>query len=360
MTRTKLCFALCLYLLLASKASSHEVLIDEHVELIPIPVYDHSYGEASGANALLALDALVATFSEDLKSELFFDLDARERHLWSNLPARSRPRPGLNLHTMSDEQRVLLFEFLSASLGEEGYESVAETMAAEAFLAGDSRSSRQSWAPENYWLSIYGEPSDDDKWAWAFGGHHLALNISMDMGSVTSMSPNFVGAEPAQFTYNGIEFSAIADMHEAGYAVYQSLTAEQKSEATLSRTPRDLAVGAGEDGYVPAPIGISVAELTDQQQLIVMEAVDQWLSHQPDENAAPRMLEVAAELDQTYFAWVGEMSVTSPSYFRIQGPSLVIELLGGMGNVGNSARGLGHYHTVYRNPLMDYGESGAN
>lgn len=345
-----------LAMLTSVAAQSHEVEIDEHVELIPIPVYDRSYGEASGTNALLALNALLETFADDVVADMSFDLYARERSEWSNLPANRNPRPGLNLHAMSDEQRILLFKFLSASLDEEGYQSVAETMAAEAFLADDSQSSRMSWAPENYWLSIYGEPSNTSQWAWAFGGHHLAVNISIDMGVVTSMSPHFVGAEPAQFTLNGIDYDAIADMHEAGYAIYQSLDTNQKNAATLSRVPRATAVGANKDGVVPSFEGISLREMTPEQKTLVLETARLWISHQAKENSVPSMQEIDSELDDSYFAWVGDIGVTSSAYFRIQGPSVVIELLG-MRNVGSSAQGLGHYHTVYRDPTNDYGQA---
>ena len=342
----------CALLTLSSVAFSHEAPIHEHAELVPIPAYDESL-EASATNTLVVLNTLLESLSDNTKKQISFELNAIERHCWSSLPAGRRPHPGVSFAEMSEEQRNLLFKFLSASLREEGYESVAEVMAAEAFLAGGSR---RSWSPENYWLSVYGVPSNESRWAWAFGGHHLALNISVDRGVVTSMSPTFVGSEPARFTLNGIEYDAIADMHEAGYAIYQSLNSEQKEAATVSRYPRRLEVGAEQDGKVPSVIGINVAAMDEEQKSLVLDAVYQWISHQPEENALPRMQEIASQLDQTYFAWNGEMSVTARSYYRIQGSTVIIELLGGMGNVGNAAKGLGHYHTVYRNPTFDYGE----
>ena len=71
-------------------------------------------------------------------------------------------------------------------------------------------------------VCFYGVPSADSPWGWQFGGHHLALNISIDNDEVTSMSPSFVGTEPAHFTYDGVEYTAVDDMHEAGYAIYQA------------------------------------------------------------------------------------------------------------------------------------------
>jgi|SaaInl5LU_22_DNA_1037371.scaffolds.fasta_scaffold07980_6 hypothetical protein len=334
---------------------AHEVEYDEHVELIPIPAFDHFNCDASGTSALLALQKLLDALPEESRNQMTFELDSLERYQWSNLPARMDPRSGINLDVLSDEQRALLFEFLASALGQQGYETVAGVMAAEAFLADDSKAERFRWAPEYYWLSIYGEPSNSSEWAWAFGGHHLAINMTLDQGRVISMSPHFVGTEPARFTLDGIDYDLLTDMHEAGFKIYQSLDAGQKEFATLTRAPREVLGGSGKDGVVPPIEGISVAQMTGDQQRLVMEAVHIWVSHQPAENSVPSMEEIASDLSETYFAWFGEFDITSPSYFRIQGPSVIVELLGGMRSVGSSAQNLGHYHTVYRDPTNDYG-----
>ncbi|MEO7910005.1 MAG: DUF3500 domain-containing protein, partial [Roseiflexaceae bacterium] len=41
--------------------------------------------------------------------------------------------------------------------------------------------------------------------------------------------------------------------------------------------------------------------------------------------AAARMAEITSTLDQTYFAWYGPTTHGSAAYFRITGPTLVIE-----------------------------------
>ena len=133
-----------------------------------------------------------------------FDLNAKEREGWSNLPARFVTRAGISVGDLSDDQRKLLFDFLASSLGEEGYQSVKEVMAAEAFLSGDWLLSRlMKWAPENYWISFYGTPSAVSPWGWQFGGHHLALNLSVESNRVKTMSPSFVGTEPAILATTG-------------------------------------------------------------------------------------------------------------------------------------------------------------
>lgn len=163
---------------------------------MPIPAYSQPYGEASGAASLEAAEALLATFDEETRTQFMFEFGGETRAAWSNLPAGIVDRTGISIGEMSDEQRELLFVFLASSLGEEGYESVAEVIAAETFLSTDRRAERLQWAPENYWLSFFGTPSADTPWAWQFGGHHLGLNISIDGNRVETMSPAL--SEPSQ------------------------------------------------------------------------------------------------------------------------------------------------------------------
>jgi len=364
-------------LLLAAPLAAHEAPTHEHARLVPIPEYSQPYGPASGAAALQAVEALLAAFGDDEKGGLMFDIDAEERTQWSNLPAGARGRSGVSIGEMSDEQRGLLFEFLASSLGEEGYLSVAETVAAEAFLSkdkragfplltsiwmaaqeffgGERRSARLRWAPENYWLSIYGAPSADSPWGWQFGGHHLALNISIDGNRVTTMSPSFIGTEPAVFTLNGVDYEAVRDMHLAGYAVFAALDPEQQAAADAGKAPRDVLTGRGKDGQIPDAIGIAASEMNGEQQGLLLAAIAEWVSIQPEENAEPRMAELADGIDGLSFSWTGTDEVNTKTYMRIQGPTLIIELLSTGGNVARSAEGAGHYHTIYRNPTREYG-----
>jgi hypothetical protein len=78
----------------------------------------------------------------------------------------------------------------------------------------------------------------------------------------------------------------------------------------------------------------------------------------PARAAAPRLAEIEAALDDTWFAWSGPTD-TAPgknitAYYRIQGPKLVIEYAPQRG----SDPAL-HVHAMYRDPTNDYGRSPA-
>ena len=53
-----------------------------------------------------------------------------------------------------------------------------------------------------YYLSILGTPSEKNPWMLQFGGHHLALNITI-AGERGILTPTLTGAQPALYTLNG-------------------------------------------------------------------------------------------------------------------------------------------------------------
>lgn len=341
---------------LALPASAHEAPRHAHAALVPIPAWGQPYGEPGGAASLRAAKAFLAGLDAAARAEAVYGLDAEERADWSNLPARFVDRAGIPVGELSDRQRGLLFAFLASSLSEQGYRRVADALAAEAFLSGDGlRAWFAGWAPENYWISFYGTPSEEGRWGWRFGGHHLALNLSLEGGRIVAMSPSFVGTEPAVFALDGVAYEAVVDMHRAGYALYEALDEAQKAAADAGGVPDELAAGAGKDGLVPPAMGLSAAAMSPDQRALLLAAIEKWVSIQPAASAARRMAEIAAGLPRTRFAWTGTDAVNAPAYMRIQGPALLVELLSTGGNVGANARGKGHYHGIYRNPALEYG-----
>lgn len=342
---------------LSAQLWAHQAPAVQDYQLVPIPQYHQQYGQASAQSALQAAQALLKTMNAEQRNKMSFKLKAKQRSGWSNLPAGIVDREGISVGELTIHQREHLFDFLSASLSPAGYQSVVNVMAAEAFLSGDKRAKRLKWAPENYWVSLYGTPAENQAWGWQFGGHHLALNIAIENNTVESMSPSFIGTEPALFSYNGVEYRSVVDMHEAGYKLYQGLSEEQRKKANAVSIPDDIFTGPGKDGVIPEQLGVSASGFTQEQRQLMLETIEQWVLIQPDENALKEMDIIKKELSQTSFVWCGTTEINTPSYMRIQGPSVIIELLSTGGNVGSTAVGQGHYHTIYRNPNSEYGLS---
>jgi hypothetical protein len=53
-----------------------------------------------------------------------------------------------------------------------------------------------------YYFSFLGMPSEKNSWMLQFGGHHLALNITI-AGEKGVLTPTLTGAQPTLFTVAG-------------------------------------------------------------------------------------------------------------------------------------------------------------
>jgi hypothetical protein len=117
----------------------------------------------------------------------------------------------------------------------------------------------------------------------------------------------------------------------------------------------DLVLGPGQDGKTIQPEGLKASAMTEQQRTQLLDLISEWSGIVHESAAAARMAEIKAGIGETWFAWSGSTSVTpghsGTAYYRIQGPTLVIEYapqpLGGDPTL--------HIHTMYRDPTNDYG-----
>jgi len=103
----------------------------------------------------------------------------------------------------------------------------------------------------------------------------------------------------------------------------------------------------GKDNQTIAPEGLRASELSPTQQQQLLDLVREWVGIANDAHASARMEEIRAKLPETYFAWSGPTTPGSAAYFRVQGPTLVIEYA--------PQRDTDHIHTIYRDPTNDYG-----
>ena len=124
--------------------------------------------------------------------------------------------------------------------------------------------------------------------------------------------------------------------------------------ATLSAHRRDeylqaarIAIEPGQDGRTIQPEGLRASSMNASQQTMLLGIIEEWAGIMTDAYASPRMAEIKNNLPQTYFAWSGPTTAGSAAYFRIQGPTLVIEYA--------PQGGVDHIHTIYRDPTNDYG-----
>ena len=319
----------------------------------PIPAFATPFGNPDGATTYTAAAAFMAALSASQRSTLILPIDSALRRNWSNLPAGivDFERNGLRLGDLQPDQLSALFTFLAAGLGAHGYDTIGQVIAAEAVLSESFLASRLKWSATNYWLGFFGEPTADGAWGWQFGGHHLAINASLDGGRIVSLSPTFIGIEPASFDFQGQRHAPLADELADGRALMRALPQDARAQTLVDDRPREVYAGPGEDGVIPPDEGGSVADWPDEARGMLLDIVSHWLRLQPEENGIPRLAAIESGLGETRFAWHGAVDGDGDVYYRIQGPTLIIEFSseGGVGADG------GHYHSVYRDPTNEYG-----
>lgn len=288
--------------------------------------------------------------------------DEAQKHRWSDLPAAAFARAGLRWGDLAPAQQDAWLAVMRTSLSPEGYGRVLAAWAADDAQATRARRP-DVFGRQHYRVALFGTPSATAPWMWQFGGHHLAINATVARGRI-SVTPSFIGAQPAGYPdAAGRTVRPLGDVEDEALTLVNSLSADQRAVAVLGDAPVDLALGPGRAGVALAPVGLRLSAMTTDQQAAALRLVAHYTGLVDDADAAAQLDEVRVAMAQTYFAWYGPTILTVPAYFRFSGPTVVIEYApqtrGGppAEQIGATAGDAGgdHVHSVYRNPVDDYG-----
>jgi hypothetical protein len=300
--------------------------------------------------------AFLSSLDAQQKSKVLFGFnDAAQRARWSNLPTTMVPRAGLKMGDLSEAQRKAAMALLASTLSNRGYEKVL------AIIQGDEQLKLASggrgagmFGSGLFYISILGTPSVKEPWMLQFGGHHLALNITM-AGRDGILTPSLTAAQPARYMLDGKTVRPLGAENDKAFALINALDEAQRKHAILNYKVADLVLGPGQDGKTIQPEGIRASAMNASQQSMLLDLAGEWAGIINDQSAAARMADIKANLGETWFAWSGPTTNGKPAYYRMQGPTLVIEYapqpLGGDPTM--------HIHTIYRDPTNDYGKKSA-
>ena len=172
--------------------------------------------------------------------------DTAQRARWSNFPTGVVARGGISLKQMTAAQQDAAMKLMATVLSPMGLQKVNEIREADDdFKANGSKRGPGGGGPrpqgpppggqggpgsfppqfgghgpsspggpggrppggdlfgsDLYFISFLGTPSTTQPWMLQFGGHHLALNITI-AGDRGVLTPTLTGAQPAKFTLNG-------------------------------------------------------------------------------------------------------------------------------------------------------------
>lgn len=307
--------------------------------------------EKQAANQMAAAaNNLLSALDTKQKAATAFALTDDHRLNWHFIPM---DRKGLTLKEMNPEQRHLTTALLASALSSQGLIKANTIMSLEAILReleGPNR--RFPRDPEMYHISIFGEPGPGKTWGWRYEGHHLSLSFTVVKGEFVSATPSMMGTNPdivMEGPRKGLQ--VLADEENVGLKLAKSLSATQREKVIFSeKAPSDIVTSNKRKVSPLEPQGINWKDLTDDQKGMVWNLVKTYVRRARGDIADVDEERITdAGRDNIHFAWAGGMEHGQGHYYRIQGPTFLIEY----DNTQNNAN---HIHAVYRDFAEDFGE----
>ena len=316
--------------------------------VIGLAVAASAFVDLSGNQMATAANRFLSSLNDEAKSRAMFAYDSPERLNWHFIP---RPRKGLPIKEMTPASRALAFGLLQSGLGASGYLKATTIMSLEQILKEIDRPGGPVRDPELYYVSIFGEPTDQGKWGWRVEGHHLSLNFVVEGGKVVAATPAFFGSNPGEVRTGPRKgLRTLADIEDRALRLLQALDETQKKSAIVAeKAPGEIrAANVAQPPTDPAE-GIAFARLNDAQKPMLRSLIESYAGDMPTEVARAWLDEIEkAGVDAVKFAWSGSASRTEPHHYKVQGPTFLIEF-------NNTQNGANHIHSVWRNMLGDFG-----
>jgi hypothetical protein len=299
-----------------------------------------------------AAKQFLSSLPSEQRSKATYAFSDEQRFDWHYIP---RDRKGVPLKEMSAAQRESAEKLLAAALSARGLKKVHHVIRDLEVVLKDLESGRGGGPirdPELYYFTVFGTPGDANGWGWRVEGHHVSLNFAFLKGELVAWTPEFLGSNPAevrQGPHQGLRVLGVEE--DLGFQLVQSLNDEQRKVAILqAEAPREIITTNSRRVKPLSPDGVPASQMTAAQKQILRNLVTEYASRMADDLSAERMKRLdAAGFDKIHFAWAGGQTRKEPHYYRVQGPTFLIEL----DNVQNEAN---HIHAVWRDFNGDFGE----
>ena len=320
--------------------------------------------ESAGEKMSTSARAFLASLDEEQQAIAQLDYDDEGRLRWHFIPREmiEYHLTGVQLRHMTEAQKKLAKSLLASCLSKVGYEKATKIMELEHILhaletkAGANRFTRES---DFYYFTIFGKPGDTSPWGLSIEGHHLSLNFVVENNEITSSTPTFLAANPATVK-NKVEGGlpigtrVLADEEQLAFDLVNSLSDTQKKTAIIAdKAPKEI-----RDAGTPQPpaneeVGVAYADLNESQQELARQLVASYANNLPAEVRAARFQAIGnAGPESVRFAWAGALEPGVGHYYRVQGPSFLIEFVNTQPDAaGNPAN---HIHCVWRDMQGDF------
>jgi hypothetical protein len=305
----------------------------------------------SGLHMAEAARTFLKGLSEDQRKQATYAYDDAERLNWHFIP---RPRKGLPLKALAPESRAAARAFIASGLSQSGYEQAVNVMSLDDVLylleKGNWAERRLRRDPLNYYLTVFGTPSEQGIWGWRLEGHHLSLNYTIADGRVVASTPEFFGANQASIAAGpGRSIRVLAAEEDYAREILRSCSPEQQKLALIGAKPaEDIRAGGKPQPELSPVVGLAAAEMSPDQRTLLRHLLAEYLKNMPADIRGEREAKIeSAGFEKIRVAWWGSLNLNGKHAYRVQGPTFLIEY----NNTQNNAN---HVHSVWRSVAGDF------
>src|SRR3954463_777338 len=307
--------------------------------------------ERSASSMASAASAFLAALAPEQRQQATFAIDSEELTRWHYVPAQQFPRNGLAIRAMNETQRGLAHDLMKTGLSQRGYTQATTIMVDLENILKTLENGSAMRDPEQYCFSIFGTPGAKSVWGWRVNGHHLSLHFNVANGSMVASAPTFFGSNPAEVRVEGPKkgLRVLGDREDSARALLMALDDKQRPAATLEGiVPGDILTKTAVKVDPLTPPGIAASAMTPKQRELLMAVIESYTSSMAADIASERLTQLkTAGLDKITFAWAGESEVGKKHYYRVQGPTFLIEY-------DNTQNDGNHVHSVWRDFNGDF------
>jgi hypothetical protein len=288
-----------------------------------------------------------------------FAFPSDQRTRWNFIPTEAFPRQGLLVGDMTEAQRTATHNLLKSGLSQRGYMTATANMELEGILGAIEQGARSAGRqaegfrrdPVKYFVSVFGTPSTAQTWGWRVEGHHVSLHFTVVNGRLVASTPTMFGSNPAEVKdgpKKGLRILAAEE--DTARDLLMSLDATQRATAIIQDAALNEIVTTNKLDISPlSPAGLPASAMSARQRDLLMKVIDVYAGFMADDIAADRTAALKkAGLEQVTFGWAGGVERGVKHYYRIQGPTFLIEYDNAQ-NDGN------HIHSVWRDFAGDFG-----
>jgi hypothetical protein len=305
--------------------------------------------QRSAPSMATAATTFLASLTPEQRQQATFAFDSPERLRWHFVPQFERN--GLQIKTMTEPQRKLAHELLKTGLSARGYTTYTQIMQLENILRAVENGSGPTRDPEGYRFAVFGTPSPKGTWGWRVEFHHISLHFDVVNGTAISSTPSFAGANPAE-VQDGPQKGqrTLGLLEDTARTLVTALDENQKKTAIFNAVAlNDIVTGNALDIKPLSPDGIKASAMTAAQREMLSKILDAYAGLMAPDIATDRLGKIkAAGLDNVAFAWAGSIERGQRHYYRVQGPTFLIEF-------DNSQNNGNHVHSVWRDFNGDFG-----